>query len=50
MTQLAKIDEKRNNLVFSEIYDQNLLVVQCGRYIRYGYFDDIIWDSDDAEV
>jgi hypothetical protein len=36
--------------VFSEIYDSDLLVVQCGRYIKYGYFDDEIWDNDDVEM
>ena len=34
------------NTVFSQIFDNDLLVVQCGRYIKYAKINEELWAKD----
>ena len=45
---MQDIEDRKKNVYSAAIFDENLLIVRCGRYIKYGYFDDDIWDNDDV--
>lgn len=35
---LIELEGKRSDYIFAKIYFDNLIVIYCGKYIRFGYF------------
>ena len=44
--KITVIEEKMTNTVFSQIFDNDLLVAQCGRLIQYTTIEKALWDED----
>jgi len=44
--KITVIEEKMSNTVFSQIFDNNLLVAHCGRLIKFTLIEKELWDED----
>lgn len=45
-SKIQDIEDRKNNVYSSAIYDDNLLLVRCGRYIKYQFLNESMFDDD----